>query len=66
MIHWKNLDREYSGRFKAWFRREWCDFVPKDADGMCDGVGRSPDDDEPCDVCKVCDKHWTYLEEWGE
>lgn len=65
MIHWKNLDCKYSDSYKAAFRQECCKYARKHPDGTCDGYGRSPGDDEPCSICKECDRHWTYREEKG-
>lgn len=37
-----------------------CTSAEKYADGTCTGYGKSEIDDEPIEVCKVCDKYIGY------
>ena len=55
MIRWKDCDADYSRAQRARWRRDVCRWEVEE-DGACFGVGRSQDDDEPHDICKVCDK----------
>ena len=55
MIHWKDLGESRSDAFKARWRRGACPFARRNADGTCMGYSRY-EDDEPVDVCKVCDR----------
>lgn len=55
MIHWKDCDIAYSRRGRERWRRNVCKWETR-RDGLCNGVGRSCGDDEPHDICKVCDK----------
>lgn len=31
---------------------------PNQYDGVCEGLARSKDDDEPCDICQRCNLHY--------
>ena len=51
MIHWSQLEHQMTLKEQRIWRREMCA-----KSETCDGYSRSEFDDEPCDVCKVCDK----------
>ena len=40
--------------------------APNQYDGKCEGLCKSPTDDEPCEVCKKCSLHYLYDEEHEE
>lgn len=54
MIAWKDLFPTIE-RFKRDWRRDKCATAMLD-DGTCHGYARAVDDDEPCEVCKACDR----------
>lgn len=55
MIHWKDCDMPVLPARRKYWRRNVCRWEIGN-DGTCNGVGRSRDDDEPHDICKVCDR----------
>lgn len=55
MIRWKDIDPPMSVREQGRWRRSMCHAATQ-ANGLCMGYARSDHDDEPCEVCKACDK----------
>lgn len=55
MIHWKEVEPPMTrGEQRRWLRT-MCKPAALD-NGLCEGYSRRADDDEPCEVCKACDK----------
>lgn len=55
MIAWCEIDQEIPDNAKRKWRRCKC-AVAISSNGVCHGYSRSVDDDEPCDICKACDR----------
>ena len=54
MIHWKDCDVEIKRTQQERWRKRVCRWEIEGE--SCNGVSRSCYDDEPHDICKVCDK----------
>lgn len=54
MIHWKEFGLDYSEAFKARWRRYRCEYANRDK-VECMGYSLFGSD-EPCDICKACDR----------
>lgn len=39
---------------------------PEQYNGLCEGFGRSENDDEPCEICKECKLHYLYYDDKTE
>ena len=55
MIRWSELDISINQSLQRRWRREYCPYATKGPDGTCLGLDNG-EDDEPCDICKVCDR----------
>jgi hypothetical protein len=55
MIRWQELDTPVSKSSQRRWRRDCCPYARREPDGTCLGLDNG-EDDEPCDICKVCDK----------
>ena len=55
MIRWKELDAPVAEPDQRRWRRNLCAALPSQPDGTCLGYANNVDD-EPCDICKVCDR----------
>ena len=55
MIRWSELDAPIDQSLQRRWRSEFCSYATKEPDGTCLGLDNG-EDDEPCDICKVCDK----------
>ena len=55
MIHWKEVQQLMAKKERERWRRAMCGSAMWD-NGRCEGYSGSVDDDEPCEVCKACDK----------
>ena len=55
MIHWKDIDQPMTDKEKRKWKRNMC-AAALWGNGRCEGYSGSADDDEPCEVCKACDK----------
>jgi hypothetical protein len=57
MIRWSDIeprDEEPSDAEKRWWRRNMCECADWRG-GLCGGYANG-DDDEPCEICKACDR----------
>ena len=55
MIRWGELDTPIDQSSRRRWRRDFCSYAMREPDGTCLGLGDG-EDDEPCSICKVCDK----------
>lgn len=55
MIRWSELDIPINQSLQRRWRMEFCPYAIRVSDGTCLGLDNG-DDDEPCEICKACDK----------
>lgn len=56
MIRWSAFDQPTPEAIKRAWQEHWCPAAERLSDGSCLGYAALQDDDEPCEVCKACDK----------